>query len=331
MKSFPFVILGAGSWGTALALHLAKQDHPVLLWDRNPKAVASMAQSRCNHRYLPAYPFPESLQLSSDLPKAISMARDLLIAVPSHAFADILQQIKSSLATDTRILWATKGIDPTSHQLLHVVTEKILGQRSVAALVGPSFATEVAAGLPTAVVVAHNDDRFAADIVKLFNYDRFRVYTTIDLVGAQLAAAVKNVIAIAAGISDGLGFGANSLSALITRGLAEITRLGIAMGANLQTFIGLAGVGDLVLTCTDNQSRNRRLGLAIAKGVDLKTAETEIGQVIEGIKTAFQVEFLAHQHHVEMPISCQVARVLRGEVTVKVAIDQLFSRNPRNE
>jgi len=324
-------ILGAGSWGSALAVHLASNDQTVHLWEFDQRQVMAMQQSRCNSLYLPGIEFPESIELFSDMDKAVKDVQDILLAVPSHAFRQTLQSLKPFLHSQSRLIWVTKGIDPKSCQLFHNVVEEVIGKRSLAVISGPSFAKEVARGLPTAVSVASNDITFAHDLVKRFNHQAFRIYTCDDLIGVQLGGAVKNVIAIAVGASDGLHYGANARSALITRGLAEITRLGIAMGAQPNTFMGLSGLGDLVLTCTDNQSRNRRFGLAIAQGMDIKTAEESIGQVVEGIYTAHQVMHLANQYKVEMPISEQVSRVIQNKIALKQAVKELLSREPKSE
>ncbi len=327
----PIAVIGAGSWGTALAIHLAQNKQTVRLWDHDPKHIHAMQKTRCNARYLPNVAFPKSLKLYTDLAEAVSNLEDILLVVPSHAFRNILQSLKPLITAKTRIAWGTKGIDPASHQLLHHIAEEILGKRSLAVLSGPSFAAEVAKGLPTAVSVASNSKNFASDLVHRFNHKMFRVYTSNDLIGVQLGGAVKNVIAIAVGVSDGLGYGANARSALITRGLAEIMRLGRAMGAKQNTFFGLSGIGDLILTCTDNQSRNRRLGLAIAGGADLKSAEKTIGQVVEGVHTAAQVMFLAEKHQVDLPICKQVNRIIRNEVSLETAVIELLSRQPKPE
>ncbi|MGL5973792.1 MAG: NAD(P)H-dependent glycerol-3-phosphate dehydrogenase, partial [Aeromonas sobria] len=297
-------VLGAGSYGSALAISLARNGHPTLLWGHDPAHVAVLEQDRCNKAFLPDVPFPADLQLTADLQYAVQAAPVLLLVVPSHVFGQVLAQIKPFLRPDTRIAWATKGLEPDSGRLLQDVAREVLGdEMPLAAISGPTFAKELAAGLPTAISVASTHDDFADDLSRLLHCGRsFRVYTSPDFVGLQLGGAVKNVIAIGAGLSDGLGFGANARTALITRGLVEMQRLGAALGADAKTFMGMAGLGDLVLTCTDNQSRNRRFGLALGAGKDVDTAMTEIGQVVEGYRNTKEVHLLAARCGVEMPI-----------------------------
>lgn len=327
----PIAILGAGSWGTALAIHLARNEQKVNLWEFDQTQVFAMQNEHCNNRYLPGCDFPDSIEIYSEICDAIAETQDILLAVPSHAFQQTLLSLKPCINRNTRIVWATKGIDQKSYCLLHELIINTLGERPMAVMSGPSFAKEVADGLPTAVVTASNSKEFTQDLVKRFNHQAFRVYMSNDLIGVQLGGAIKNVIAIAVGASDGLNFGANARSALITRGLAEIMRLGLAMGAEQKTLMGLSGLGDLVLTCTDNQSRNRRLGLAIASGKTIKEAENEIGQIVEGAYTAKQVVHLAYKHKIDMPISQQVHRVLIGEISLRNAVMELLSRHPKYE
>jgi glycerol-3-phosphate dehydrogenase (NAD(P)+) len=253
--------------------------------------------------------------------------------VPSHVFADVLKQIKPFLRKDSRVAWATKGLDPTSGSLLQDVARDILGdQIPLAVLSGPTFAKELAMGLPTAISLASTDGDFATDLADLVHCDRsFRVYLNDDMIGLQLGGAVKNVIAIGAGLADGLGFGANARTALITRGLVELQRLGVALGAKQETFMGMAGLGDLVLTCTDNQSRNRRFGLALGRGQDVQAAMTDIGQVVEGYRNAAEVHQLAARYSVEMPICEQVYQVLYQGKNAKEAAIALLSRDRKAE
>lgn len=321
-------VLGAGSWGTALAIHLASHDRPVRLWEFDKKQTQLMQRDHRNEHYMPGISFPKMIHVVSNLKEALDSVQDVLIVVPSHVFRQTLIAMKLFINKDTRIAWATKGIDPTTSKLLSELVSEELGERPMAVLSGPSFAKEVAHGQPTTVVIASNDEIFASDLVDKFNCGTFRVYTSSDLIGVQLGGAVKNVIALAAGASDGLGYGSNARCGLMTRGLAEIMRLGIAMGAQRETFMGLSGLGDLVLTCTDNQSRNRRFGLAMAQGKNCKEIEDEIGQVVEGVHTANQVMHLAKKFHVEMPICEQVWRILNGEITPQEAVKNLLSRAP---
>ena len=275
-------VLGAGSYGTALAITLARNGHNVVLWGHNPHHQAQLQADRCNAAFLPDVPFPDSLSLETDLATAIAASRDLLVVVPSHVFGDVLQQIKPHLRADSRIVWATKGLEKETGRLLQDVAREILGPEiPLAVISGPTFAKELAAGLPTAIALAATETEFANDLQTLLHCGKsFRVYNNPDFIGVQLGGAVKNVIAIGAGISDGIGFGANARTALITRGLAEMSRLGSALGADPTTFMGMAGLGDLVLTCTDNQSRNRRFGMMLGQGIDVEAAQTTIGQVV---------------------------------------------------
>ena len=324
-------VLGAGAWGTALSLHLAVSNQEVHLWEFDQAQVNLLKTQHCNQRYLPGFDFPENLNVIGDLSEAIKNVSTILVAVPSFAFKQTLLSLKSLVNTETKIVWATKGIDPDSCELLHTVAQECLGDRPYAVLSGPSFAKEVASGLPTAVSLATNDDGFANELVQRLNQRAFRVYTSDDLVGVQLGGAVKNVIAIATGLSDGLEYGANARCALITRGIAEIMRLGLAMGAKQETFMGLSGMGDLVLTCTDDQSRNRRFGLALGQGVDIEIAKQKIGQVVEGAHTVKQVIALAEKYSVNMPICEMVNRILNNEISPKSAVPEFLSREPKSE
>lgn len=326
-------VLGAGSYGTALAISLARNGHPTLLWGHEAAHVAELEQARCNTAFLPDVPFPDALQLTSDLQAAVQAAPVLLLVVPSHVFGDVLTRLKPFLRPDSRIAWATKGLEPDSGRLLQEVAREILGETiPLAVISGPTFARELAAGMPTAISVAATHDDFAEDLSHLLHCDRsFRVYTNPDFVGLQLGGAVKNVIAIGAGLSDGLGFGANARTALITRGLVEMQRLGLALGADAKTFMGMAGLGDLVLTCTDNQSRNRRFGLALGAGKAVDTAMSEIGQVVEGYRNTKEVHLLAARCGVEMPICEQIYKVLYEGKDPKAAAIALLSRDKKDE
>lgn len=326
-------VLGAGSYGTALAISLARNGHPTLLWGHEAAHVAELEQDRCNTAFLPDVPFPDALQLTSDLQAAVQAAPVLLLVVPSHVFGDVLTRLKPFLRPDSRIAWATKGLEPDSGRLLQEVAREILGETiPLAVISGPTFARELAAGMPTAISVAATHDDFAEDLSHLLHCDRsFRVYTNPDFVGLQLGGAVKNVIAIGAGLSDGLGFGANARTALITRGLVEMQRLGLALGADAKTFMGMAGLGDLVLTCTDNQSRNRRFGLALGAGKAVDTAMSEIGQVVEGYRNTKEVHLLAARCGVEMPICEQIYKVLYEGKDPKAAAIALLSRDKKDE
>lgn len=320
-------VIGAGSWGTALSILIAGNGYRVALWGNEPEHIRSMQSSRQNQRYLPDIAFPEMLDPQVDFEKVVSESSDLLIAVPSRAFHLVLQRLAPLIKSDARISWATKGLQPDTAMPLHEVASKILGNsHSFATISGPTFAMEVAHGLPTAVTVASHDQAFATDLATLLHNNRFRVYLSDDPAGVGIAGTMKNVYAIAAGIADGLGFGANTRAALITRGLAEIMRLGIAMGGRTETFMGLAGLGDLTLTCTDNQSRNRRFGMALAQGLTVKEALASIDQVVEGMGTAKEVMTLSQRYDVHLPICEQVYNVIYNGVSPEKAVEVLLAR-----
>ncbi|MFC3023680.1 NAD(P)H-dependent glycerol-3-phosphate dehydrogenase [Vibrio zhugei] len=332
-KPISMVVIGAGSYGTALAISLARNGENVVLWGHNPEAMAQLETDRANHAFLPDAPFPESLIIESDLQRALQACRDVLVVVPSHVFDVVLTNMKPFLRADTRICWATKGLEPGTGRLLQDVVFDVLGDTySLAVLSGPTFAKELAKGMPTAISVASPDADFLQDLQEKIHCSRsFRVYANDDFIGMQLGGAVKNVIAIGAGMSDGIGFGANARTALITRGLAEMTRLGSALGAHTETFMGMAGLGDLVLTCTDNQSRNRRFGLALGAGKDVDVAQEEIGQVVEGYRNTKEVWLLAQRVGVEMPIVEQIYQVLYQGKDAHVAAQDLLARDKKSE
>jgi glycerol-3-phosphate dehydrogenase (NAD(P)+) len=328
-----FLVLGSGSWGTALAIYLARLNHDVVLWGHDIHEIQKLSQDRANTHYLPGFPFPENLNLSADLAQAFQKAGEnaiVFIMVPSHAFQEVLLKIQPFINTKTIILWGTKGLSEHG-ELLHEVCLKHFSQNPIAVLSGPSFALEVAKGLPTAVTIATNQSAIGQQLVSAFHSDVFRVYLSQDIIGVQLGGVVKNVLAIATGMSDGLGFGANARAGLITRGVAELCRLGDKLGAKLPTLIGLSGIGDMVLTCTDNQSRNRRFGLALGQGKAIDEAEKAIGQVVEGKMNAKQMVGLANKHQVDMPICQQVYAVLYENVSPKQAVTNLLTRSPKEE
>jgi glycerol-3-phosphate dehydrogenase (NAD(P)+) len=330
--SRPICVLGAGSWGTALAIHLANSGHDVLLWGNEPEHIRTLAGQRCNEQYLPGVSFPDRLAVTDDLEQALSNPSWVLIAIPSHAYRGFLQQNAHLFTAHTGVAWASKGLELGTGKLLHqVIAEELPQCRQTAVMSGPTFASEVARNLPTAITVASASDAFSKKISDDLHSGRFRVYLSQDLIGVELGGALKNVLAIAAGAADGLGFGANTRAALITRGLAEIMRLGEAMGGNRETFMGLAGMGDLILTCTDNQSRNRRTGLLLAQGKSLDQVHAEIGQAIEGLKTAQVAVKLADQYGVEIPISEQVYRVIYEGCSIQEAVNTLLSRRSHQE
>ena len=322
----PITVLGAGSYGTALAITFSRNGSPTYLWGHNPAHIAQMQIERQNYRFLPDVIFPEELHLESNLAQAMEYSQDILIVVPSHAFGEILIKIKPHLKAHHRLIWATKGLERNTGRLLQTVVEEQLGtQYPLAVLSGPTFAKELAQGLPTAITLASNNEQFAQEFQSRIHCSKnFRVYINSDMIGVQLGGAIKNVIAIGAGISDGMGFGANARTALITRGIAEISRLGTSLGANPNTFIGMSGLGDLVLTCTDNQSRNRRFGLMLGKGLDAQMAMENIGQVVEGFYNTKEAYLLAQRQGVEMPITEQIYQMLFcGKSAQDVAISLL--------
>lgn len=290
-----------------------------------------MARERCNQRYLPEAPFPPRLAVEADLAAALSHCDDLLIAVPSHAFRATLEHLRPRLAPATRVAWATKGFELDSGKLPYAVAREVLGERPMAVLSGPTFAREVGAGLPTAMTVASADAGFAQALARNISGPAFRAYTQADAIGVEVGGAVKNVIAIATGIADGVHYGANTRVALITRGLAEMMRLGERLGAKRETFMGLAGLGDLVLTCTDDQSRNRRFGVALGRGATAEEAQRQIGQVVEGVLAARAVKRVAQELSVEMPICEQVHDVVHAGTPIRDAVQALMSRAIRAE
>ncbi len=332
-QTYDISVIGAGSYGTALAICIARNHHKTLLWARDEAQVSEMQNSRENARYLPGIAFPESLELESDLVKAVSQSKNILLVVPSHAFGEMLAKIKPHLQPGARIAWATKGLEPESGRLLQDVAREQLGEDATLAVVsGPTFAKEMAAGMPTAISVSSTSGEFIQTLSDLMHCERtFRVYKNNDFIGVQLGGAVKNVIAIGAGMADGIGFGANARTALITRGLTELCRLGEALGAKQETFMGMAGLGDLVLTCTDNQSRNRRFGLALGQGKNVDQAMTDIGQVVEGYRNTKEVYMLAQRMKVEMPIVDQIYQVLYQGKSPKEAAVALLSREQKFE
>jgi glycerol-3-phosphate dehydrogenase (NAD(P)+) len=327
-KSPRITILGAGSWGTALALQAARLHPDVLLWARDPAQATLLEGSRENARYLPGVRFPEHLRVVAEPDLAVARRDLLLIAVPTSGFRETLRWVGGRLRDGQRIAWATKGLETTTGAWLHEVLEEELPGQSPAVLSGPSFAAEVAREQPTALTVASADPELGELVSQAFHGRALRVYRNADVLGVELGGAFKNVLAIAAGISDGAGFGSNARAALMTRGLAELQRLGAAVGARPQTLMGLSGLGDLVLTCTDDQSRNRRLGLYLGQGFDLETARRRIGQAVEGAETARVAVAKAEQAGVEMPICAEVHAVLYQGRPVREAVRRLLERDP---
>ncbi len=325
-------ILGAGSWGTALAILLARKGLDVRLWSVDTNELMPLTRERENRQYLPGIAFPDPLRIEPELKNITAAAGNILVVVPSHGFRATLKLLAQRPPDNLRLAWATKGFEHDTGKLLHQVAEEVLGSRvPLAVISGPTFAREVAASVPTAVTVAANDFAFAHDLTQWLHSNTFRAYTSGDLIGVETGGAVKNVIAIGCGLSDGLQFGANARAALITRGLAEITRLGLKLGARAETFQGLAGLGDLVLTCTDDQSRNRRMGLALAAGKERKAIEREIGQVVEGVYAAEATHRLAKRLGVDMPITEQIYRILHENLAPRKAVEELMARALKSE
>lgn len=325
MKLYELAVIGGGSWGTALALHLARKGISIGLWDCNETLLQHLQKERCNNRYLPDFPFPNALHIEFKLEDLVKKSKDILIVVPSHTFEALLLDLLPHMELGMRISWATKGIDPETHLLLHTLVEKHYSKAMpFAVLSGPSFAKEVAAGLPTAVTLAGNNEAFLDDLKELFDTSTFSLQLTSDYIGVQIGGTAKNIIAIAVGISDGLGYGTNMRAVLMTQGINEMVSLGQVLGANPETFIGLSGLGDLVLTCTDVQSRNRRFGFALGQGFSAEEAEKTIGQSIEGKSNVGQILALANQCQVSMPIATTVFNILHGQVTAKEGIMQLL-------
>ncbi len=350
----PILVIGAGSWGTALAIQLARAGNPVKLWGRDEAQMQQMASQRCNERYLPGSVFPDNLSVCGTWSEAMQMYAEvdsgldagaainanaesatnpnlrILVSVPSHAFRSVLNDIQQSMGSRVQgleLAWATKGFELDTGLLPHQVAMQVIPDcKKIAVLSGPTFALEVGAGLPTAITVAASNEQWAIDMANALRTKNFIAYTSPDMVGVEIGGAVKNALAIGAGLSDGLGFGANARIALINRGLRELSRLGLALGAQQETFVGLAGMGDLVLTCTDNQSRNRRMGLALASGKSIDEAAAEIGQVVEGVGAARAVYEQAQKLQVHMPIIDQIYRVVVEGVSPHEAVEALLDR-----
>lgn len=332
IQSNPIAVLGAGSFGTALAILLANNGNQTRLWARNSQQIAEMKASGFNQKYLPDIPLPKSLELFDSFEDCIKNVKDILIVTPSHAFQQSLSQIKQYQTRDVRIAWACKGLEPDSGHFLCDQVSELFGENNPkGVLSGPTFAKELAIGAPTAITLAADNGKFAADMTKRLVNQTFRVYLSSDLAGVQFGGAIKNIIAIGAGMSDGLGFGSNARTALITRGLAEMMRLGGNLGGKIETFTGMAGLGDLVLTCTDNQSRNRRFGLAIGKGASLEQAAQDIGQVVEGVRNTKEVYNLAQSLDIDMPICQSIYNIIYKGQDPKTAAKDLLTRTMKVE
>lgn len=331
--SGPIAVLGAGSWGTALSILLARNGLAVRLWGHDREHLAELARARRNALHLPDVAFPSSIEVSPDLPALCAASRDFLLAVPSQFFRVTLEALRASGIRDGALLaWGTKGLDAVTGTVLGETARAVFADSVRRAVIsGPSFAGEVARGLPTALTVAADESEVAERVAGWLRNSRVRVYTSDDMTGVQLGGAIKNVIALAAGISNGLGFGANARAALITRGLAEMTRLGVALGGRAETFMGLTGLGDLVLTCTDTQSRNLRSGMALGQGRPLAEVLRDIGQEVEGVHAASTLHAVATRSGLDAPIIEQVFRILHEGIAPQQAVEELFRREPKIE
>ena len=330
--SLNIAVLGAGSWGTALAALMARHGHAVTLWGRDAKVAAAIDQQHENTRYLPGIPLPDNLRATTDLAASLQNADLVLVVVPSHAFTETLRQLAPLRPASAGVAWATKGFEPGSGRFLHEVAEDILGPSvPLAVVTGPSFAKEVTLGLPTAVTVHGDDVEFTQQVADVLHGPAFRAYTGNDMLVAELGGAMKNVLAVATGVADGMQLGLNARAGLITRGLNEMLRLAAAIGGRPETLMGLAGLGDLVLTSTGDLSRNRRLGLALGRGQSLPDAVREIGQVVESVQTADEVMRQADRHGIDLPISSAVRAVLHGDLSPAEGLQQLLAREQKPE
>lgn len=324
-------ILGAGAWGSALAVNLSAH-HAVTLWASDEAHIKEMLATRYNQRYLPEVALSQGINLTVDLPVAMANTELMLIAVPIVALRSTLQQIAATTTARTPIVWACKGLEAGTGKLPHQVAAETLPKNfPCGVLSGPSFALEVAQGLPTAMILASTDGQFAKQLAHSLHHPSLRIYSSTDLLGVEVGGAVKNVLAIAAGIAEGMGYGHNARAALITRGLAEMTRLGLKMGARAETLSGLSGAGDLILTCTGDLSRNRRVGILLAQQQTLPDILSQLGHVAEGVHTVREVHHLAQRLDIEMPICAAVYRVLYEQVPAASAVEALLSRAPSSE
>jgi len=320
-------VLGAGSWGTAMAIMMARSGHHVTLWARNSAHIETLQQERSNNRFLPGTRFPDTLSVNDNLEETVASHDFIMVAVPSHAFRETLLKCRPHLSKNAIVTWITKGFETDTGLLAHEVAVETLGQDTPMALIsGPSFALEVAENLPTAVIVASPDINVATHVADILRAPNFLAFPSDNIASAEIGGSMKNILAIAAGISDGLGYGANARAALITLGLTEMVQLGNIYECSESSFLGLAGVGDLVLTCTDDKSRNRRLGLQLGQGKTIAEAKESIGQEVEGIHAAHEVHTICQKHNLDMPICIQVYKILFDGLSPSVAVRYLLSR-----
>jgi len=326
-------VIGAGAWGTALSIHLAKLHEHINLWGRDSQALSAIISNKENKRYLAGIKLPDNIIACPELSTLIAQSSHLIVAVPSTTMRDMLQTINQHASEKLHgIIWACKGLEQDTGKFLHqVADEELTHNINTAILSGPSFAQEVGKGLPTAVTIASSNPEFANEAANLFHHPLFRTYTSTDIAGVEIGGAFKNILAIAAGINDGLAFGSNARAALITRGVAEMMRFGKQLNVNTETFIGLSGIGDIILTCTDNMSRNRRFGLGLGEGKSPEDIQQQIGQVIEGKYAAKVVFDLAQKLNIELPITAQVYAVIYNNKPARAAVEDLLSRSLKNE
>ena len=324
----PILVVGAGAWGTALAIHLASNHNQVHLWGHDANAMHQMERDRCNASCLPGVPFPPNLMVFDDLAIAAQAVQDILLVVPSFAFVSVLQQLNTLCLSSVRIAWGTKGLDPKTGGFLHEAISRVMGKTTPAAIIsGPSFAREVGLKVPTAVCIAGNNDAFVDDMTQRFHAPHFRVYPNADMVGVQLCGVMKNILAIASGLTVGLSLGANTRAALLTRGIAEMSRLMQACGGQQSTLMGLSGMGDLILTCMDDQSRNRRFGTALGEGVYIEDAKAQVGGEVEGLQNTRQLYEISVSHGIDLPITRQVYRVLYEGLSPQQGVAELMQRD----
>jgi glycerol-3-phosphate dehydrogenase (NAD(P)+) len=331
MNKAKIAVLGAGSWGTALANLLSNNALDVTLWGNEPEHINEIKKTGFNQAYLKDIPLSKTLSYATDLQSAVKNSAAVLIGTPSFALRDVLENTAPFVAPDMIFILACKGFEEKTGALLHDVFQQILPNNKLTVLSGPTFAKEVMMGLPTAVTIASESEKAGKQVVDWFHNDTFRPYYSADVIGVELGGAVKNILAIAAGITDGLSLGANSRAALITRGLSELINLGLALGAKKETLMGLSGIGDLVLTCTDNLSRNRQMGLLLAKGESLESAKEKIGQEVEGVRAARVTQILIKKYKVNAPIIDTVYKVLFENLPPKEAVMTLMTRQIRSE
>ncbi len=331
MDNKRIAVVGAGSWGTALAITLAKKGHEVKIWDIDREHLENLGKDRENRKYLPGAPFPENLVPTSDLHDTVSGAQVVLFSAPAQHFRSALDSALPYISQDMIVVNVAKGIEQKSLKTMSQIAREMMSNMKYVVLSGPSHAEEVGIGMPTTVVVASRDIKLAEYVQDIFMTDSFRVYTSMDVVGVELGGALKNIIALGAGISDGMGYGDNAKAAMMTRGIAEISRLGMKLGAEAATFSGLTGIGDLIVTCTSMHSRNRRCGIMIGEGLSPKEAVEKVGMVVEGMYTTEAAFELAKREGVEMPITESIYHVIKGEIDAKEAVNKLMTRGKKSE